>query len=83
MTAREISKLLASKPPIIGGKGGFVVLPLAEYRKLCEAMEDALDLLDLEQARRESAGETPVAWEIAKKRLDSKAKGKSKKRKVA
>lgn len=81
MAARDIAKAVVSKAEVFGSaKGGFVVLPLAEYRKLCEAYEDALDLLELERARRENAGQKGIPWEDLKRQLGIGGKSKSAKK---
>lgn len=72
MTAKKLAKLLSRQPATFGprGKGAFVVLPYGEYKRLCDAVEDALDLVDLEQARREPGANSHVSWDDAKKKLD-------------
>lgn len=71
MSAKEIAKVLGRHPKALGGrgKGAFVVLPLGDYQRLCDAVEDALDLMDLERARRENAGASPIPWAKVKRRL--------------
>lgn len=64
MTARRLAKEIGRNASVLtSGKESFVVMPMREYRRLCEAYEDAMDLLALEQSRKENAGDKPVAWE--------------------
>ncbi len=63
MTARRLAKEIGRNASVLmSGKESFVVMPMREYRRMCEAYEDAMDLLALEQARKENAGDKPVAW---------------------
>lgn len=72
MTAKSIAKLLARQPATFGSriKGAFVVLPYGERKRHCDAVEDAIDPMDLEAARREPGSEALVSWDAAKKELD-------------
>jgi hypothetical protein len=45
------------------GKNEFVVLPYEEFVRMQELLEDAEDLLLLEQARKEDAGKPSVSLE--------------------
>jgi len=81
MTARDIAKALAavrSNGATARSKEAFVVLPLAEYERLCEALEDAQDLIALDEARRENAGQPGIPFEEVKRRLDSAKKRRRK-----
>jgi hypothetical protein len=51
------------------GKAEFVVLPYKEFVALQELAEDADDLLVIEQAKYEDAGELGVALDDMKRRL--------------
>jgi len=81
MTANQIAKLLSRHPPVLGaaGKNGYVVLPMADYRKMCEALEDARDLEDLEREHRQNADEPPIPWDDVKKGLDELKRASKKK----
>ncbi|MBL8887573.1 MAG: hypothetical protein JNK16_13015 [Phycisphaerales bacterium] len=82
MTAKKIAKLLSRQPATFGprGKGAFVVLPYGEYKRLCDAVEDAIDLIDLEAARRDPGAKSLVSWDDAKKKLDAGRSRRSPKR---
>lgn len=54
------------------GKPEFVVLTIREFNAIVELLEDAIDLRDVDRARRESADETPAPFERAKARLTRK-----------
>lgn len=50
------------------GKNEFVVLPYEEFEALQELLEDARDLIELEQAREADAGEPTMSLDdVAKK----------------
>jgi PHD/YefM family antitoxin component YafN of YafNO toxin-antitoxin module len=50
------------------GKNEFVVLPYEEFEALQELLEDARDLIELEQAREAEAGEPTMSLDdVAKK----------------
>ena len=51
------------------GKGEFVVLPYEEFVALRDLLEDMEDLVLLEEARKENAGEPGISLDEAKKRL--------------
>ena len=51
------------------GKRQFVILPYEEFVELQERLADAEDLADLNKAKEESAGETPIPFDEAKQRL--------------
>jgi hypothetical protein len=81
MTARDIAKALAAARPngaTARSKEAFVVLPLAEYERLREALEDAQDLIALDEARRENAGQPGIPFAEVKRRLDSAKKRRRK-----
>lgn len=82
MTARRLAKELGRSASVLtSGKESFVVMPMAEYRRLCEAYEDAMDLLALEQARAENAGDKRIAWESVRDKYIKRAKSVSRKSK--
>ncbi len=49
------------------GRNEFVVLPYEEFVRLQEVLEDAADLLELQHAREENAGQPGVPLEEAMK----------------
>ena len=82
MTARRLAREIGRNTSVLtSGKESFVVMPMAEYRRLCEAYEDAMDLLALEQARAENAGDTRIAWESVREKYVKRAKPSSRKSK--
>lgn len=86
MTARDVAKMIAAKPRVLAstGKGSFVVMPLAEYERLLMAVEDAMDLIALEEARRENAGKPMIPLSEVKRQFGvQKSKKTKRKRKAA
>lgn len=83
MTARRLAKELGRGASVLtSGKESFVVMPMAEYRRLCEAYEDAMDLLALEHARAENAGDKRIPWESVRHKYIKRAKPASRKSKI-
>lgn len=82
MAARKtIPGPVTDAPTIIGkGKGAYVVIPLAEFDRMREALDDALDLAALQAARRENAGKPSKPWEQVKRELGIAEYRKPKKR---
>jgi hypothetical protein len=85
MTARDVAKLIAAKPRMLAsaGKEAFVVMPLVEYQKLVVAIEDAMDLLALEEARRENEGKPLIPWSEVRRQIGAGKSKRTKRRKKA
>jgi hypothetical protein len=68
--------MLELHPQFIKGENGeklFAVLPYAEFVSLNEALENALDELDMAEAKRKSEGQETYTHEEVKARLLAKA----------
>jgi|CXWL01.1.fsa_nt_gi hypothetical protein len=71
MIGNEERLMLELHPEFLkkNGQNEFVVLPYDEFVRLQELLEDAEDLLDLEKAREENAGQPGIPLKEVMKRF--------------
>ena len=63
--------MISLHPEILrkNGKEEFVVLPYEEYVAICELLEDAQDLMDLNEAKQKEGSAPTIPLDEVKRRL--------------